>query len=791
MENQIKVPQELKDLPDEVLLLMMGFLNDTTLLDMTGVCKRFKAIAKEVFTKKYSGTSKDDYYKLNIYPANLIEQHKQYRPFFIMFGEDIIAIRIEFCEESRVANDHWFIDLIKKHCEKLAKISIWCGKCVDLTWLPKPTLTHLCLNYCTLRNHSWTSYRYPKLIYFSRNELDGKQRFEEFIDNNGQLQELRLEGEYLYINILHSISGKLNDLKSLYIQTYNSSAFSERIVQLPKLEDLKLYHDAATGDDTTDDDTNGDDYTDGDKTDASILRSLSTGCKNITSFDFSGSQYCIPWDDEKINALCGFKQLESLKLSASIIKIAHIKRIIQELVSLTSLYLIHINEEMIDHVFDVISICSKLKNLAISFCKGDNSIMLKHDFIIRLAATTVHKLGIKITLKRNFKTKDMIFSQGEVRCGNSIVYWSGYDPIHNQTDLTLLSLGKACMEKIFDYLNMNDQSALYNTCMQTQKFVADYVSNTAFHVSDLYEGIDEHAFECLVPIVRHMIVDCKISLQQWKFISRYGTKLIELNVTHREPSTLQRANISLPNLKKLTFFAIDFEGLRSINCPLLTYFAVSNFNKQSITITAARTFHIGDSSRNLTVLKVIEVITFCAFRFNCFSLFFLQFDLINDGVVKFLTGLDEHICNQLIELSLGKSTSVEESTIKTVDDRLLKIVNVIAQCRNLNILRLIIANIEKMNSKILFEHCTKLTDFTIYCSDYYYRSGNMFDCLRANCKNIKSIQIVIADSKKHAFVLKFLHRIIVEFPNASVSLIDKNITFPDIRRFLHGNEDVI
>ncbi|XP_055308912.1 cathepsin L-like [Sitodiplosis mosellana] len=51
MDNQVIVKPSLYDLPDEVLLPLMITLNDTTLLNMTRVCKRFKAIAKEAFMK--------------------------------------------------------------------------------------------------------------------------------------------------------------------------------------------------------------------------------------------------------------------------------------------------------------------------------------------------------------------------------------------------------------------------------------------------------------------------------------------------------------------------------------------------------------------------------------------------------------------------------------------------------------------------------------------------------------------------------------------------------------------
>lgn len=76
--------------------MVMIQLNEVSLLDMTRVCRRFRAIAKEAFAKKYTGKTDEDYYELRLFCENEIEEHKRYRPYFRVFGENMIAVDIRF-----------------------------------------------------------------------------------------------------------------------------------------------------------------------------------------------------------------------------------------------------------------------------------------------------------------------------------------------------------------------------------------------------------------------------------------------------------------------------------------------------------------------------------------------------------------------------------------------------------------------------------------------------------------------------------------------------------------------
>lgn len=515
--------------PEEIWLNLMGFLNDTTLLNMTHVCKRFKAIAKEVFAKKHNGD--DEYYELNIYSANRIEQQNQYRPFFTMFGEDMIAIQIEFHERSRISNGHWVIDLIQRYCTKLEVVQI-CGTDseVDLSEiLPRRTLTQLFLNNLSTSNYAWTQYNYPKLIDFDASGLNmDPVSIGRFIDNNRQLQSLDLEWNLITMDILQSFSGKLNELKKLSIPA-GLADFSE-VVTAIKLENLETFE------------INIDD-----ETGALLLRSVAKGCKNIEKLDITN---WTNWSRDKIDAKCEFRKLKSLSLNASTLTVKHIEQLIQKLPNLSSFLLSSATiDEIYNNLLDIVLVCSKLKVLEIGFCdvtKRTNILALNFDLLIRIAEITERNRDMKITLRSYGESEKFVAIDGFVRCKDSIIYWVG--------SLSLLNLDDKCMTKIISNLDLNAQSALYNTCTRTQKAVKDYVSNTVFHVLDSFQTIDEYAFQCLAPYIGRMVVGHKIepSFEQWMQINQYCTNLIELQIASAQQRDIYQMNYLWPNLRKLT-----------------------------------------------------------------------------------------------------------------------------------------------------------------------------------------------------------------------------------------------
>ncbi|XP_055296438.1 uncharacterized protein LOC129565503 isoform X2 [Sitodiplosis mosellana] len=697
------------DFPNEVLLPLMSHLNDTTLWNMTRVCKRFKAIAKEAFAKKYNGATGKDYYALEVYPANMTEQHKQYRPFFTIFGENMIAVKIKFIDKSPVANSHWIMGLIQRYCTTLVKIMITGTDEYDIDLSTtivrmKTRLTHLHLVDLSIYNYSWIEHNYPNLIELYADNFKANQ-IERFIDNNRQLQKLCLTGLFYATKALHSFSGKLDQLMKLQIQCYADLEYSDTTtpIELCSLEALFVFFR--------------------DEPHTPLLRSIAEGCKNIVVLKIDNAHFDIYWNDEMIDAMCGFGQLKSLSLCATTLTAKHIKQMIQQLSNLSSLSLDRARIDDYD-LLVVISICSQLTELEIIVdyrASINKKWPLDFNLLVQIAEITARN-RVMVKLRPCCNCEETVFTQGEVRRGNSIVYWSGYDPMDNQTKLTLLDLRDECLEEIISYLDMDAQAALYNTCTQTQKAVKVHLSNSPiiFHVSSS-NYVDEHDFQSLAPSIRQMIVMHKLSFEHWKLINRYCTNLIELNMAVVQKHDIYRISFSWPKLEKLMFIECTPRALRSFECPMLTYLKVHQLKDEMRDTAFAHTVNFHDLFRQLSV-----------FKFGCY----------NDSVETFLRELSDSVCHQLQELSVENMVinTDREFVNNITNQQLMKLVSIASRCHNVTTLCLIIPGIENAYG------------------------------VKANCIDIKSIQIAISDNKCDVFHRSSLQYILQMFPDVSITL---------------------
>ncbi|XP_055296424.1 uncharacterized protein LOC129565496 isoform X2 [Sitodiplosis mosellana] len=597
----------LYDFPDELLLHVMGHLNDKNLLNMTQVCKRFKAIAQDAFAKKYNGDTGKDYYALKVHSANMTEQHKQYRPFFTRFGANMTALEITFIDESPDANSHWIMGLIQRYCKSLAKITV-IGGSVNLSGIisrmPKPTLTHLRLEWVSTTNHSWSEYNHPKLIYLQVTTWSWAMtpfEVKNFIDNNRQLREIHLDGDFFAMDsILQICSGILNQLEYLRIYRKNDRVFALMTtpIYLERLKKLEIEFSDASGE--------------------SWLRSIAMGCKNIEILHLDNSLTgSIIWNDKKIEHLCEFGQLKSLKLCAVNLSVNYIKQMVQKLPNLSSITLYNAGGDINNNLLEVIAICSKLTNLSIKLDPTSTTdyvisriFNLDFNLLSQIAEATERNRGMKITLKSYHQELKIVSTQGEVRYGNSTVFHSGYDPINNQAK-TLLDLGDECLEKIIGYLDMNAQAALYNTCTKTQRAIKYHLLNTVFYVhvygmQYLSNTIDEHSFECLAPSIRQMIVERDLSIEQWEHLNLHCTRLNELCMAFPQNPIIYQTSLLWSNLRKLTLQCCSATDLRFFDCPLLTHLEV--FFISSYYENWMHTLDFTDKFQHLTALKITEVV---------------------------------------------------------------------------------------------------------------------------------------------------------------------------------------
>lgn len=123
----------------------------------------------------------------------------------------------------------------------------------------------------------------------------------------------------------------------------------------------------------------------------------------------------------------------------------------------------------------------------------------------------------------------------------------------------------------------------------------------------------------------------------------------------------------------------------------------------------------------------------------------LQFGCYNEGVQKLLSGLNDDTCHQITELSLRNisTSSFEkevEQTVKKMQRKHLKLVYILCRFQNLPSPNSLIREIARINTRHLFETCTKLRSIAL-CYDNR-KSITMFQHIKQNCLEIENISLV-------------------------------------------------
>lgn len=486
------------------------------------------------------------------------------------------AIDVRFYDKSPVACDHWLFSHIRMKCTSLTKIKIKMGAIDDLSWLSKPTLTHL--------SFEWSA-------------LDGMhdsltQSFIRFIYQNHQLQELHLSGD-VNINIVRHFNGQLKKLRSLTINNMSTTQLNQPITVI-KLENL-ITCDLNLNNETL----------------VPILNAIELGCNSIEKLYLEDQDGHIGWDDEMITAVCQFgNKLTSLRLCSENLSVDQLNTVVQSLPKLSSLYLFGVRSNL----DEVISSCANISQLRIEVWLNDVWIVELPNLNIEwLANFTRCNKCKQITIECFEAVGSTVSTEGEVRKNNQLIYWSGYDVIYNQSTLTLLDLRDNPLKKIIGLLDQNSQIALYNTCKQTQTAVRDFISEKEFSVSGhLTENYDD-IFRSFGKDIRSMKVSISYgrwiatereylskAIQFWSLINRYCTNLTELTID--DFSKLESMeHFLLPKLTKLTLYIpVSYQILRIFNCPVLTQLKVKQFNPLEL----EQHLNHGHAFRHLTVLKV-------------------------------------------------------------------------------------------------------------------------------------------------------------------------------------------
>lgn len=584
--------KSMDDFPTEVLVVIFDHLNLTSLLHMSRVSKRFRAIAKEAFGKRYSGENDDKFYELKIYADNLFEDKRKNLPLLRTFGENIQAIIItvyDNCKYIRIPmnESHWVYEVLKEFCTSLKKMNIYELNSVNTTRIlqQSPSLTHINFTDSNHLNHQWINYTYPNLIsatFVGSNQICD-DRFKKFLNNNRQLKELCVTlTKNEETNILDLINGKFNELRTMelysdqvYFDEYVMPDLESITIELPQLESVKLWDQYAT---------------------VTFLQAICKGCPNIIKLEILRLEE--DWNDDATLAVCSLEKLTTLAIDANTIEVEHIRRIVKGLPHLTSLCLDRIKEssEVIEYLPLVVSFCGKLTKLEFTECYWIEKLSLRVDFLASFIDSGLPS-QLKITFQWDMKPFQLTISQGQIRLGNSLVYWDGYDYDRAQRQ-NLLDLDDRCLKLIVSCLDVHSQVALYNTCKKTREIVKDYISAHVFYVEEDY---GENIFRTLGDHICKLYT-CGRRGDQLRNIHRFCADAVAEITIYQFMHSESMPKLIWPNLKKLTINGhFDYEFMRVLNCPELKHLEIMYNLRES----SPKPNH-NDQFRHLTTLKVSQ-----------------------------------------------------------------------------------------------------------------------------------------------------------------------------------------
>lgn len=755
------------DFPNEVLLRIFNNLNDSNLLDVSFVCIRFKTIAKETFSRKYNGLTKERYFTVNIteYP-----DLKMYRPFFQRFGPQMTAIH---CNLSGVNEIISITIFLKMFCSFVTHFMLFTTsrfvQFIDL-FRSIPNVTHLTITRADF--YGWNrNQRFPHLIYLGMESVRSFTSIllNHFVQNHPQLKHVHLNDCRDLTSPLLVLSG-LN-LNSLTLTNSYTSTAESFMVQFNELESLNIT-----------------------VTTSLIDLAAFKGCKMLKDLCINSVQN--QHEDvveegqfqqiaELIDIISSFDGLNTLNISGFNFTAGSIHYLVHCLPNLINLSLTYKNyfygDFFYDDILSLFTESKRLKKIIVSNCYFDLPFNL--DFQRRFTKIAENRGSHLSFIYALGKSKIIITDQTYIENGQ-LQYWIGYELNRSQSTVHFLDLNDKCIDKIASFLTISEATNLYETCKQMKKAVRPRISMCTFEI--YYFDIDK-SIDWLEPIandVKKISVigdgDSDDMFTIFHLIeANCGNHLTELTVSMVWSDRMNELNVCLPNLEKLILNSIEsaFPNiLPAINCPKLRHLEIGECTVQEVP-AAFNSLNLGIPFDNLNTLKI-----------KCFDRIFAYI----------LNSFSENICQNIEEFT------VEELSIAGINHSIDTLYNfliiIVMRFRNLTSLNLIEPCLEKTNTKFLFERCNKLVKLSI---GYNYRSDRQLLCeifsnhIRKNCKELKTVQIVRShpehfDERLFLFLYELLPGIQLysiqydnrqENPNYNVFRFEKSSLHIDIKPY--------
>ncbi|XP_055297313.1 uncharacterized protein LOC129565948 [Sitodiplosis mosellana] len=726
---------ELLDFSDEILLQIFTNSSDIDLLNATRVCKRFKAIAKDAYAKRYNGDLDDKYYEITVHHGDGEQVPKLHCQFLQTFGNEMTAIKIS-AKRRRIWNR--LIKLIDKHCHSTKYLIISNYRYnLPLTKLIRSmsALTRLTIKRLECKNFIWTAIQFPQLNYLAIEEISNLDiaHLELFLQMNPQLKELRVSRCNKFpLSLIHMLTDKFTKLKALdYVGTENDFVDTCPDIEMEQLESLAISV--------------------GQTSFQKVLGAIARGSKMIQRLEvfWEGESEANGIHDQFDDTFPLFERLTFLHLHRFDLTPNVIMNLARNLPKLVTLALedLRLNDLSPDDVLLLFKSCKHMKELLWVSFKYDHLMDVKQ-FTLgfhREFTHVVRSRGADVKFELNQPDTKIIITPEKMIINDELFYWTAYEASKSRSTVRFLDLTDECLEKVYFYLNEESERALYETCTRTKKAMEDRIKAHDFTVCDINSAKD--AFNRFGEHIRKLSIDMNSNdriqmAETWKLIGdNHNENLIEMSFDKVTVDAMVSLKTKFPNLTKLKVMSMSSKCVHifpPMECPKLTHL---EFHNGKITLSS-NAKSIGASLDHLTTIKLSH---------------------FSDNIEKILHTLDENICDQLQMFTVLTS----EKTQAAYD----KMISIASRFRNLTTLHLTIEKIETANPKHLFFTCTKLVELTLGFG-YTYEIDEwrkIIQYIKENCKQLKVIQLF------RDYTSPFGHKVLIEIvdslPNVTLNLI--------------------
>lgn len=139
------------------------------------------------------------------------------------------------------------------------------------------------------------------------------------------------------------------------------------------------------------------------------------------------------------------------------------------------------------------------------------------------------------------------------------------------------------------------------------------------------------------------------------------------------------------------------------------------------------------------------------------------------------------------QLIMSTSDPDDDTDVETIDSEpsrlVVELVNIVPRFPKLTTLQLIVPGVDQCNTKYLFEKCTYLVHFGVWCNGEN-QSDELLDHMLDNCMHIRTIRLF-----GHGIYRTLLQKIRQMFPHVSIEVaLQDHIAFSVADRDPHYSE---